>query len=144
MQTESSVKQTKKFPLLVPIVVLAFLVAIAALIIGTQVFAPKFENVLVSIEQNANNIGGASKTNYSPVLDSDIAWDSLSDSERATVARLAVGQTLEKANSDQASQFTITGVSEYTGSRQAVFFYSGGDSVSLFVNDQTSTIDLEE
>ena len=131
---------------LVPLVMAAVMIMMVPAVLGlASCVKPEvgYEQNIAKIETSTQQIGGATVTNYMPLLAENVDWDNLSDKEREGTARCAVGLATEKAATAGAQSFNVLGQS--ANNRQTVFLYVSGEAtITLFIGDEYVSIPLEE
>ncbi|GHT78915.1 hypothetical protein FACS1894104_2770 [Actinomycetota bacterium] len=123
-----------------PVLVIFVLAVVCVVLVGLYAFTPA--NYIAETETSTQNVSGVTATNYMPILEDDVDWESLSDGERADIARYAVNAAIAKAEQDGITTFNVMGICR--PENQPVFLYSGGDSLSIYVNGEANTIPLKE
>lgn len=136
---EGNAGTKRKLPVIVPVAVIVLLVVVVSAIIGMYAFAPNYEKSIATISSATNDINGATRVNYMPILADDVDWAKLSDGDREGLARYAVGQAIEQAESKSTPAFTVVGRSAETD----VFMYTGGEMITLYIDGQPVKIPLE-
>lgn len=102
-----------------------------------------YQNNISRIEISTQQIGGATSTNYLPVLADNVNWNALSADERAGTARYAVNYAIENATTVGTTSFSVWCLSG--DDRQTIFLYSSGeDTISLLADSEYISILLDD
>jgi len=89
---------------------------------------------IATIETTTQQMGGASTTNYLPILADNVNWEKLTDKEREDIARYAVGLAMDQAVAEGVQSYNVLGMKP--GDRKTVFLYTGGgEYITLYVGD---------
>ncbi|GHT79385.1 hypothetical protein FACS1894104_4000 [Actinomycetota bacterium] len=133
-------KSKRSLAAYLPVLVIFVLAVVCVVLVGLYAFTPA--GYINTTETSTQNVGGVTATNYMPILEDDVDWESLSDGERADIARYAVNAAINEAEKDGITTFNVMGLCRPED--QPVFLYSGGDSLSIYVNGEASAIPLKE
>ncbi|MDR3052355.1 MAG: hypothetical protein LBU48_00645 [Coriobacteriales bacterium] len=138
-KTQSKHEERRGFMAFLPAIVIFVLAAICVLLVGLYVLAPNSR--ISAMEVATQNVSGVTATNYMPILEENVDWEALSDDERATIARQAVKAAKDQAAKDGVTTFNVIG---FTQQSVTIFLSTGGDTVYVYVGEETIPVSLEE
>jgi hypothetical protein len=123
-----------------PVVVLFVLAVVCVILVGVYAFSPA--NYIRTVEVAAQDVNGATATNYTPILEDDVDWEALSDSARADIARYAVNAAIEQAKQDGITTFNVMGL--IRPQDQPIFLYISENNLYVYAKGEANLIPLKE
>jgi hypothetical protein len=135
------IRSNKKVVIIAPIVILLVIGLVLSILFGSQIFAPKYDQNIGTIKTASQEMGGATSTNYMPILAESVNWDSLSDGDREGTARYAVNEAITKAESEGKDSYNVVGMSA-DGSKPVFLYTAGGETLTLFVGEESVLVPL--
>jgi hypothetical protein len=135
---ESSTVPKKRFKLAVWSPAIVVFIFALIFVIAIYVFSPS--RYIGATQVSMQEVGGATTTNYMPVLAEDVDWDALSDIERANIARHAVKSTIARATNEGIKNFRVVGLSH--SENRPVFLFTGGDNLFIYLGGKATSIPL--
>jgi hypothetical protein len=123
-----------------PVIVLFAVAVLVVALFGFYVFggqvgsaAPDYSKNISTFDVSDQTVNGSVRVrSYAPVLADDLDWKAMSEDEREGTVRYAVQEARNMAEADGALNFNVVGIGGEN--RQSLFFYSGGEFATIYLD----------